>query len=447
MARAAWTALALVAAAGGCPPESVYSERANYALQGTRLYTGEVLGAWTGEPVLAGSRTCPAVVCPGCKDENVVTGPANVGRCLGDWSSTSLVVRDRCLDFIAPGIATWALGGGTCPIDGRVMPLPADQFLFTVVGADEVEARAFVAPERLALWAASQDSFITTGAPLPADLGLSRDVLTVVAETTMPLDIELVRRVDGRSVAYDGAVRVAADPRGTDVRLEPKVPGSAARLHVVEEGARATLMVDTLDGPLRAGTLRAVGEDQVAVLEVTVIWMTSEEERAPVVPVGAVALVWLADGTRADAAPVRWSIVDGELELGDPVAGIDFLFGAPAPHHVAPSPWLLLRSTEAQRNAPGRRTATLRATLGAHNVDVPLTWGSDLEPPAAPPPPAAPSSCDCGQATPGAPAAALLFALLSWLISRARHQERGAGGRRRAAPAGQHLRPNPPPPA
>ncbi|MBI1946048.1 MAG: hypothetical protein HYS27_10150 [Deltaproteobacteria bacterium] len=336
MLRAAITALVLVAAASGCPPVRVYSERLNYAFEGTGLGTGDALvGAWTGGPVLAGSRTCGTVRCLGCKGENVVTGPANVARCLGDWSSASLVVRDRCLEFTAPGTATWALGGATCLIDGRAVMLPADQFLFTVVGADEVEAQAFLAPERLALWAASDDSYISTGAPLPDDLGRGRDVVTVVAETWLPIDVELVRRADGRKVAFDGAVRVAADPRGERVRLEPEVPGGSARLHVVDEGARATLLVDTLDGPLRAGTLRAVGEDQVAALEVTIVWTTTEEDRTHAVPAGALAFVWLADGTRADAAPVHWSVVEGAIELGDPVAGIDFVFGAPAPQSVA----------------------------------------------------------------------------------------------------------------
>ena len=343
----------------------------------------------------------------------VLPPPVIAYACLGEEASGGLVVHDGCLSFTAPGPAAWSINGGVCTIDGAAQVLPADEFLFSVVAATDVEGRTFLAPERLALLARGLDSYTTTGAPLPEDLGLGRDV--AVAGARLPIDVELVRRADGAHVAYDGHVRVAADPRGDGARLEAAVPGGAKRVLAVDEGAHAALLVDTVDGPLRAGVVRVVGAADVAALEVTVFWTTRDEDRTPAIPIGALALVWLADGTRADAAPVAWSIVDGELEMGDPVAGLDFIFGAPAPNSVADSPWLLLRPTEAQSDAPAAYTATLRATLGAFSVDVPLSYGRDLTPPAEPPPPAPAPACGCGQAKPNTPAPVLLLASLIWL--------------------------------
>ena len=347
----------------GCPEYDFSSEEEQWTFEDPAIVTDVLNGFQNDNALMAGTALCPAVTYQGEAPAGFEPGDV-LDECVEHLVEGPGALDGQCLMLQEAGEVTWYLDPTDCPLQEAGLDLIADRVVFEVADPVGLDAEIQQWVEEYAVEA------LEPVPAFPSDwTNPPGEPFRVIAGHPVSFFARLRDPSSEQTVAWrstEGALRASAVAGSYQPTEEIGDPGWIGLS--LDEGATVDLTLTVGDHEWTAGRLEAVGEDQVASMEIVAGYLLLEDDEK--VPYGARAVLRDADGNLLYGAPVQWQVVDGDLavyagtlEDESPVLpGLDY--AALADECVAPS------------EREGTRTVSLQASYGGLTDRIELTWNA-----------------------------------------------------------------------
>lgn len=376
--------LALLALSAGCPLPCNLEEVVSYpsasgrwAFDASRLQFDPCASPggpdWQEhEAMLAGTRWCPEIGCPGGSDCENDLDDEVLAACYDASIAGPALLDGPCLEFTGGGEVLWTFTPKPCTYPGIFLP---EQITLHSAAPPEIHGRLvsyldtmgreYLVPER--------DEFPADLEP-PADAG----VLKIAADEPVHVSIDL--RAGERRVAWivEDAQLVVDPLHGP----EPEVTlGERSTVLLrAQAGSEAALSLVVGDTVVPLGRVLAVPAQALAELELVVGYGRDDDFSLPM-PVAARAVVRDREGDIVYGARARWEVLEGSFPLEpftyyDVDANHDYI-SLLSNEDEDTKAWCFTLPDSGSRDYTGR----IAARVGELSAEVELAWTLAAVPP------------------------------------------------------------------